>query len=166
METSRLRIHPPFVRAGCGRASFSRAGGACFQFQSQKQGVSNRSPIPGICQRGQNSSAAALEAAAREKVLRPAASSDRPLRAAEARLWGAVRNISVFSNGAENTPTPPGKKGGWPRRPRRKRSPARQAGIPLTDHPPIQPPRETQGHAGLSFCRAGYEGRKGGGEKK
>ncbi|RGE58284.1 hypothetical protein DXC51_17485 [Eisenbergiella massiliensis] len=125
METSRLRIHPPFVRAGCGRASFSRAGGACFQFQSQKQGVSNRSPIPGICQRGQNSSAAALEAAAREKVLRPAASSDRPLRAAEARPWGSVRNISVFSNGAENTPPPAREKearpqparakGGWNR---------------------------------------------------
>ena len=104
-ETSRFRFHPPFVRAGCGRASFSRAGGACFQFQSQKQGVSNRSPIPGICQRGQNSSAAALEAAAREKVLRPAASSDRPLRAAESWPGGAVRNIAVFSYGTQNHPT-------------------------------------------------------------
>ena len=106
-QTSRFRFHPPFARAGCGRASFSQAGGACFRFQSQKRGVSKRSPIPGICQCGPNSSAAALEAAAREKVLRPAASSDRPLRAAEARPWGAVRNISVFSNGAEKSPHVP-----------------------------------------------------------
>ena len=35
-ETSRFRFHPPFARAGCGRASFSRAGGGVFSAPLEK----------------------------------------------------------------------------------------------------------------------------------
>ena len=34
-------------------------------------------------------------------------SSDKPLRATEFCCFGAIRNITVFSNGSQNTPPPP-----------------------------------------------------------
>ena len=90
----------------------------------------------------------------------------RSLRAAGFLPSGAVRNISVFSNGAENTPHPAWEKGRLA-----AAVPEEEKSGPAGRYPPDRPsphtaPRETQGHAGLSFCRAGYEGRKGGGEKK
>ena len=48
--------------------------------------------------------------------LRRLHSSDKPLRAAQSWHFGEVRNISIFSNGAENTPTAAPKKNNthWP----------------------------------------------------
>ena len=50
-------------------------------------------------------------------------------------------------------------------------APEEEKSGPAGRYPPDRPsphtaPRETQGHAGLSFWRAGYEGHKVGGEKK
>ena len=80
-------------RAG-GRAFFFGDAVGYFLFQSQKRGVSNCSVMSGFSQRGRNSSASVGVAGDLT-----GASSDRPLGAAESWHSGAVRNISVFSNG-------------------------------------------------------------------
>ena len=70
----------------------------CLLSQSQKRGVSNCPERPGFRQRGWNSS---------DSDWRLLSSSDKPLGAAESWPFGAVRNITVFSNGSVNTPRRP-----------------------------------------------------------
>ena len=79
---------------------FSGQGG-CFLVQSQKRGISNCPGNQEFCQRGRNSSRSDW------RLLR---SSDRPLGAAGFLTSGAVRNITVFSNGSENIPPCPEKR--------------------------------------------------------
>lgn len=100
-----MRPEPAVVfRTGvCGPGSGGMQGD--FMLQSQKRGVSNCSVMSGFSQRGRNSSTSVGVAGDLT-----GASSDRPLGAAESWHSGAVRNISVFSNGSENIPTAaPGK---------------------------------------------------------
>ena len=77
--------------------------GVWLGLQPQKRGVSKCSVQPGGCQRGRTP---------RLSGLRRFGSSDMPLRTAVSRLNGTLRNITVFSNGSENTSTaaPAGKK--------------------------------------------------------
>ena len=70
--------------------------GVWLGIQPQKRGVSKCSVQPGGCQRGRTP---------RLSGLRRFGSSDMPLRAAVSRQNGALRNITVFSDGAENTYT-------------------------------------------------------------
>ncbi|ODR36841.1 hypothetical protein BEI60_12890 [Eisenbergiella tayi] len=72
----------------------------CFRSQPQKWGVSKCSVLPGGCQRGKTPRQEILA-----KGFKQSGSSDKPLKAAASRQNGALRNITIFSHGSENTPT-------------------------------------------------------------